>query len=146
MESRLFSLRHASGRVMMEPCNDEHHASSHSTIVYTHHEPSMMRHFFPVHTFLLTLFLVVSLQSSVAWLGPAGHLFQHTAAALVLSATLMGSPAPQPPMLGKELQSNLQPPTENRPQIQIPRNLQQSPDRDDKKPIVEGATVASDDD
>jgi len=88
---------------------------------------------------LCALLLVLPLRTSLAWLAPVVSLFQHTAAALALTATLLGSPAPQQPMLGKEIQSNLQLPTEDRPQIQIPSSLQQTAVKNDKNsPIVEG--------
>lgn len=98
---------------------------------------------------LLALHILISPRESHAWLAPMGSLWQQTAAALTLTATLLGSPAPSPqqPMLGKELQSNLQKPTEDRPQIEIPSNLQQSASTggvDRNAPIVEGTSFAGD--
>lgn len=94
---------------------------------------TMMRSLSLMHALLVMLPL-----QSRAWLAPI-DMFQHTAAAFALTATLMlGSPQ-QPPMLGKELQSSLQKPTEDRPQIQIPSTLQQTASAVDKNaPIVEG--------
>ena len=90
-----------------------------------------------VRASLLALLVIFPLLESYAWLAPP--VWRHAAGALALVATLMGSPAPQQPMLGKELQASLQKPTEERPQIQIPSNLQQTTSEVDKiAPIVEG--------
>lgn len=78
---------------------------------------------------------------SDAWLEP---FIQQTAAAMALTATLLGGTIPQqqPPMIGKELQSKLQAPTEDQPQIQIPSNLPSST-ADKNAPIVEGTCTLS---
>lgn len=76
--------------------------------------------------------------TSYAWIAPVMPFWwQQTAAAMALTATLLASPQQQPLMLGKELQSSLQTPTEDRPQIQIPNNLPSSA-VDKNAPIVEG--------
>ncbi len=75
-----------------------------------------------------------------AWLAP---FVQQTVAAVALTATLLGGTPQPPPMIGKELQSKLQAPTEDQPQIQIPSKLPSSV-ADKNAPIVEGTCKHTD--
>jgi negative regulator of sigma E activity len=75
-----------------------------------------------------------------AWLAP---FVQQTVAAVALTATLLGGTPQPPPMIGKELQSKLQAPTEDQPQIQIPSKLPSSV-ADKNAPIVEALLYLED--
>jgi hypothetical protein len=133
------SLRHAAPS--RHSSDEGHHASS------LHHNTSInttMRSSYLARASLWILLLTLALESSHGWLiAPAAAMIQQTAAAVMLTANLLlGSPSPQEQaMLGKELQSQLQAPTDDRPQIQIPSNQQSSGASVDKDtPIVEGTS------
>lgn len=104
----------------------------------------MTRSTYVAHASLWILLLAIPLESTHGWLvaPPAAAMIQQTAAGVILTANLLlGSPSPQlQAMLGKELQSQLQAPTDDRPQIQIPSNQQMTASVDKNAPIVEGTS------
>jgi hypothetical protein len=91
---------------------------------------------------LAPLVLLLLPQASVGWLPVVWKQFQATTAAFVLTATLLGSPPiqQQPGTPGQDLQSTLAAPTQDRPQIQLPGNLQQ----DKEYPILEALLYLGD--
>jgi hypothetical protein len=84
--------------------------------------------------FLAPAVLLLLPQASYGWLPVVWKQVQATTAAIALTAALLGDPPiQQPSSFGQDLQSTLVAPTQDRPQIEIPGNLQQDKD----SPILE---------